>query len=350
MNELISIIIPVYNVEQYIGPCLDSILAQLHHNFEAILIDDGSSDRSGAICDEYAAMDSRFSCVHIPNGGVGNARNLGLQKMTGEYCFFLDPDDVMDPEVLTHLLSIMKEHGADIALGAVKMFSKEPALCKDTADIRVYHGSDEVMQKVLFDKRDLKSLDRRREPSSVEYLFCSCLYRTEMIRRIDNRFLPITYGEDTYFCFRYLLQATTAVTTSKITYWYRRNLKSTTYRYHNNYLAETKVYYNSYLSLFESMGRSFYEQAKRGVETQYFLRCVSAIERELFLSPLDRSMKNIYATIRQIRNDELFCKLCSFVSIKYIPDGIMRWILRLVKLRIYLPLIPMTKVYRRILR
>ena len=103
-NPLISIIIPVYNVEDYIRPCLDSILAQTYTNFEAILVDDGSKDGSGRICDEYAEKDSRFIVVHKENGGVSSARNKGLEIAKGEWVLFCDSDDTLYPYSLIILI------------------------------------------------------------------------------------------------------------------------------------------------------------------------------------------------------------------------------------------------------
>lgn len=109
-NPLISIIIPVYNVEDYIRPCLDSILAQTYTNFEAILVDDGSKDGSGRICDEYAEKDSRFIVVHKENGGVSSARNKGLEIAKGEYIAFVDSDDWIENNYLTIILNEIEDY------------------------------------------------------------------------------------------------------------------------------------------------------------------------------------------------------------------------------------------------
>lgn len=93
MTPFFSIIVPVYNVEKYIHQCLDSIIAQTYSDWECILVDDGSTDKSGMICDEYAKVDSRIKVIHKPNGGVSSARNLGLENATGEWVCFLDSDD-----------------------------------------------------------------------------------------------------------------------------------------------------------------------------------------------------------------------------------------------------------------
>ncbi len=94
-NSKISVIIPVYNIKEYVSACLESVIAQTYENFEAIVIDDGSSDGSAAVLDDFAAKDKRIKVFHIENGGVSNARNLGLEKAVGEYIFFLDGDDFL---------------------------------------------------------------------------------------------------------------------------------------------------------------------------------------------------------------------------------------------------------------
>lgn len=99
----ISVIVPVYNVERYVGKCLDSILAQTYTDFEVIVVDDGSTDGSGAICDEYARKDSRITVFHIENGGVSAARNLAVQKAQGTYLAFVDSDDYVEPDLLLAL-------------------------------------------------------------------------------------------------------------------------------------------------------------------------------------------------------------------------------------------------------
>ena len=113
-NPLISIIIPVYNVEDYIRPCLDSILAQTYTNFEAILVDDGSKDGSGRICDEYAVKDSRFVVMHKDNEGVARARITAFEHSKGELITFIDSDDYVSPLYLEELSKPIFEEDADM--------------------------------------------------------------------------------------------------------------------------------------------------------------------------------------------------------------------------------------------
>lgn len=104
MNFLVSIIIPVYKVEQYLKKCVDSILCQTYSKMEVILVDDGSPDSSGIICDEYAKIDSRVIVIHKPNGGLSDARNVGLRSAVGDYILFIDSDDFWVSEVQLEML------------------------------------------------------------------------------------------------------------------------------------------------------------------------------------------------------------------------------------------------------
>lgn len=111
----ISIIVPVYKVEPYLRKCLDSIIAQTYTNLEIILVNDGSPDNCGAICDEYAAKDTRIIVIHKENGGVSSARNMGLDVATGEYIGYVDSDDWIEPDMYEYLLGLAKTHDADVA-------------------------------------------------------------------------------------------------------------------------------------------------------------------------------------------------------------------------------------------
>ena len=121
MTEKISIIIPVYKVEQYIERCIKCIQAQTYENWEAIFVDDGSPDDSGSICDKYASEDSRIKVVHKQNAGVAAARNTGLANATGDFIVFIDSDDYAHPELLSKLLLLQRENLADLAIVGYKL-------------------------------------------------------------------------------------------------------------------------------------------------------------------------------------------------------------------------------------
>ena len=116
MSELISIIVPVYKVEAYLPRCIDSILAQTHKNLDIILVDDGSPDNSGKICDAYAEQDNRITVIHQTNGGLSDARNAGIAAAKGAYLTFLDSDDWIPAEYIGYLYNLLKETGSAISL------------------------------------------------------------------------------------------------------------------------------------------------------------------------------------------------------------------------------------------
>lgn len=124
--DLISIIIPVYNVEQYLSICLDSVCHQTYTNLEIILVDDASTDTSGKICDEYAKHDERVHVVHLAkNGGLSNARNIGLHKSKGDYLGFVDSDDCIHMDMYNRLYSMIKLYGTDIAVCGYSLINAE---------------------------------------------------------------------------------------------------------------------------------------------------------------------------------------------------------------------------------
>ena len=210
-QPLISIIIPVYNVEQYLRECLDSVLAQTYPNLEIILINDGSQDNSGKICDEYAAKDGRVQVIHQLNQGVSAARNAGLKVASGEYIGFVDSDDYIQPDMYEYLYQLISKDNADVAMCNTcqtasfrsdepiqenytlipmydifnysdwmflwnKLFSKS---LTDTVqlDLRTSYGEDAMFIFELAKKDKLLALGKeekyfyRQNPTSAQYIF-----------------------------------------------------------------------------------------------------------------------------------------------------------------------------------
>ena len=116
MNEMISVIIPVYNVEKYIERCLDSVISQSYPNLDIIIVDDGTTDKSGEICDKYALSDTRIRVFHTENAGLGEARNRGLREATGEYISFIDSDDWVEEDFYKELIEAIQKSDADISI------------------------------------------------------------------------------------------------------------------------------------------------------------------------------------------------------------------------------------------
>lgn len=158
-DELISIIVPIYNVEKYLRQCLDSILNQTYQNFECLLINDGSPDNSADICREYVAKDVRFRYLEKENGGVSSARNFGIKNSMGNYITFVDPDDWLDSMYLETLYEIMIKHNADVSIACYGAYDEERAtyLFYAYGDEyeKVYSGREVVEQLPKFEGGDL---------------------------------------------------------------------------------------------------------------------------------------------------------------------------------------------------
>ena len=151
MKPLVSIIIPVYQVEKYLDKCIASVVGQTYQNLQIILIDDGSSDRSPAICDGWKERDSRITVIHQPNGGLSRARNAGLKIATGEFVGFVDSDDWIESNMYETLLAAMQEANADIAVCNYQMELQEARenKKKEQTHERKLYSSEEALRMIL---------------------------------------------------------------------------------------------------------------------------------------------------------------------------------------------------------
>lgn len=152
--ELISVIVPVYNVEPYLRRCVESILHQTYQNLEVLLVDDGSTDASGIICDEYAAIDDRVTVIHQKNGGLSAARNMGTDRARGEYLCFVDSDDLLDCHMVETLYTDLTEQGAEIAVVGFQMFERESEIThpKFITPVQCMSGRDAIRSTLVSDK------------------------------------------------------------------------------------------------------------------------------------------------------------------------------------------------------
>ncbi len=151
MNKaLFSVIVPVYNVECYLKQCIDSILAQTYCDFELILVDDGSQDSSGIICDEYAAKDSRIAVIHKENQGLISARRIGLKNSLGQYICFVDSDDQISDALLQNASDIISRFSSDvITFKWVKVDMNGNPICEETPAF----NEGEIVKEEYFPKK-----------------------------------------------------------------------------------------------------------------------------------------------------------------------------------------------------
>ncbi len=210
MNDVISVIVPVYNVAAYLPECLESILNQDHEALEVILIDDGSKDESGAICDQYAARDSRIRVIHQKNGGAAAAKNAGLRAATGAFLSFVDSDDYLEPNVYGYMVNLLKATDSDAAVFAFRdVFRNRTEDCFPKREQRAYSGKEYLVQ---FTK------------DWTCALLWNKLYKRSLF---DGIFFEEGHKiDDEYFTYQGFLNAKKVVCEDKIIYNYRRRASS----------------------------------------------------------------------------------------------------------------------------
>lgn len=151
-NDLISIIIPVYKVEKYLEKCIESVLKQTYTNLQIILVDDGSPDNCGKICDEYAKKDPRIEVIHKVNGGLSDARNVGIAKAKGKYIGFVDSDDYIKEDMYEILINLIKEYDADVSIcNLYDVIDGKEYIRNNENGIQEYSRL-EILKEVLLDK------------------------------------------------------------------------------------------------------------------------------------------------------------------------------------------------------
>lgn len=189
----VSVIIPVYNTENYLRKCLDSVLAQSFADFEVLLINDGSTDGSGKICDEYAKKDKRIKVFHKENGGVSSARNLGLDHAKGKFVFFVDSDDYILEESLNFL---KKNEEVDLYKFKISTLKEHKLTKKDVSEITVKLDNElwrYVFNKEIIDSKSLRFIDIKY---GEDFNFLAKYFSLSKINKFVDTFVYV-YREDT---------------------------------------------------------------------------------------------------------------------------------------------------------
>lgn len=215
MKKLVSVIIPVYNVEKYLVKCLDSVRAQTYRNLEILLIDDGSQDGSAALCDCFQKIDERIRVIHKENGGLSSARNAGLDEADGEYVYFLDSDDYIEPQLLEKTVKALEETGNDwCGFWAVREDEQGHEKYRISFETDEWNLSNEEERFTFFLE---KFLNYR-----VGWECCFHLYRREIIEKKGLRFCSEkrVFAEDLLFSFCYLLYAERGLCIPEVFYHY----------------------------------------------------------------------------------------------------------------------------------
>ena len=237
-NPMVSIIVPVYNVEKYLGKCINSLLQQTYSNIQIILINDGSTDSSGNICNKYSDFDKRIFVLHKQNEGVSAARNAGIDISIGEYLLFVDSDDWLEANTVAELIEIQKKGDFDVIMfGFLREDFKGNNQKSISFQKNQLNNKDEVM-KVL------PELIKKESINSP----CNKLYKSNIIKDNDIKFDNlISIGEDALFNYKVFSKINCLIITDKCFYHYiKDNSESLTQKY-NPIKYNMLVYVNDFL-------------------------------------------------------------------------------------------------------
>jgi len=233
----ISVVVPVYNVEKYLERCVDSIKNQTFKDLEIILVDDGSKDSSGRMCDELKETDKRIRVIHQANGGLGNARNSGLKAATGEYISFVDSDDYLALNTYEKLSEALKSTGAETCIfGFHRVKNGEIKFTNTNAVSGTFRGRDaleNIFLNVLGSEPSCYNDFKILEQSS-----CFSLYSLDLIRKYNISYPPsgdfVSFSEDVLYNFDYYLRTSNVTVLNEAFYHYCQNPGTITTRYNEN--------------------------------------------------------------------------------------------------------------------
>ena len=284
-NPTISVIVPVYRAEKYLEECVRSILAQTYRDFELLLVEDGSPDRCGEICDRLAEQDRRITVIHKKNEGVSIARNTGIDRARGAYLPFVDSDDTLDEGFLEAALSDLERSGTDLYISGLWMETWENGKIVST---QRYASSDTKTYSVrqLLEQRDLDY------PQICICGPCCKLYKKSMVDAHQIWFpAEISSGEDTCFVMDVLAHCNSVYFSGDCFYHYRRgNEESLFSRFHRDTYEITKFVYSKMRSVMTAAGCD--SAAMERFEGLYFDNMVGGIhEYYRFHSQTTRPMR-----------------------------------------------------------
>ncbi len=291
MNEMISVVIPVYNVEKYLQECLDSVINQTYKNLQIIIVDDGSTDDSGIICDEYASKDSRITVVHQNNQGAGAAKNTGLELVKGDYLSLIDSDDYIESNMYESMALAMEKNNVDIVQC---LFFID---YKDTSYNRNYN----------FPKSRNKILTTERFLFELLYdwkyaIFCNKLFKRSLLK--DIRFPVGNKIDDEFFTYQLIGNSKHILNLDMCLYHYRMRQSSvmnnnTEEQFFEDRLRCFEERYIYIQSHFPKLSKEYYYHLSKNYPNQYSFSSTSLfdkVRRTLLLKSFKYDQENIIGT------------------------------------------------------
>jgi len=303
---LISVIIPMYNVEKYIVRCLSSIIEQTYENLEIILVNDGSTDDTKMICQSFVENDDRIKLHSVENAGVSAARNLGITLAKGAYIQFIDSDDYITKDYISTLYELIIDHSVDLAVCSIVLYDTK------NQPITSWDAGQNILDFNAIDENYLIEIIK----SFLLFGPVNKLYKTKVIR--DNKVnfdTSISYGEDLIFNMDYLMSVSKVIVTNKVHYGYfQMNTNSLSNKFYLNKYDISKKIHNRLIAFFSEKSINF--NALTSVLYQrFFDDCYNAMS----LVVHTKFKKNLFQKIKYIKkivNDKEFIKSQKYIEPK----------------------------------
>ncbi len=265
----ISVIMPVYKVEKYVGKAIESIQAQTLTDFEFLIVDDGTPDNSGAICDEYAAKDSRIHVFHRENGGAPSARNMAMEKATGKYYYFMDSDDWVEPTMLEDLYTLAEKNQAQLVVSGyyIDTYYSETE----------YLTLNQVQPDAVYDQESFRRNAYKLFDTNLLYTPWNKLFNRAYVDEKGLRF-PVTFWDDFPFVLSVIRDIERVVVTSKQYYHFiRARAESETAAYRSNMYEKREEEHGWMLDLYKHWGVQD-EASMEMIARRYVERLIGCVE------------------------------------------------------------------------
>lgn len=271
MNDVkISVIMPVYKVEKFIRKCLDSLLAQTLTEWELFAVDDGSTDKSGAICDDYAARDSRITVIHKENGGAPSARNAAIPKAQGEYLYFMDSDDWAEPNMFEEMYALAKEHDAQLVVAGYYIETY-------FSDTKFYSQEQSLPSRVFENQKDFRDYAYKMFDKNLLYVPWNKLFLREYVVNNGITFKN-TFWDDFPFNLDVIKDVERVVLTENKYYHFMRARKeSETAKYRPDMYEKREEEHLWMLTLYKYWGHED-EKSREMIHRRYIERVIGCIE------------------------------------------------------------------------
>lgn len=322
IKDLVTVVLPVYNVEKYLDRAMESVVGQTYEKLEIILVDDGSTDSSSQMCDKWAERDERVKVIHKSNEGLGMARNTGMENAAGEYICFFDSDDYIAEDTIEKAMSAARDCNADVVVFGFFSVNGQGDIVKTTApdsSKKVYSG-EEIQNVFLPDL--IAQGEHGRVIRNLWMSAWSGMYSSQLIKSADWEFVSEReiISEDVFSLLELYSKVSRAAVLNEALYYYCENTGSLTHKFRRDRLEKIDLFYGKCLDLCASL--DYPEKIRKMLVYPYLANVIAAFK---MIVKSDSGFSEKHKAIKRELKSSLFCAAINDVDFKY--ENRMRGIL-----------------------